>query len=265
VVLVLDMMYHLFPEQWPWSDQAYFRFAVSNLTTRATQIAALSEATRHDLHSILGIPTERITVVYPGVPAGFHPVDPSGVRKRYGLVRPYALCVSSDHPRKNLHGVIAAFEQIAARVPHDLVLVGPAVSASQRVQERITASPIAARMRRIGVVPEAELIELYSGADLFLMPSFYEGFGFPALEALACGCPTITSNVSSLPEVTGDAAILTLPGDTNALAAAIERVLTSPVLREDLRQRGLVQAQRFSWAATARHTIALLEQAAGAH
>lgn len=262
VVSVPDMMYHRFPEQWAWSDQAYFRLAVSGLTRRATVVAALSEATRSDLLALVGIPAERVAVVYPGVPAGFRPVDPTETLARHGLERPYVLCVSSDHPRKNLAGMLEAFERVAPQVPHDLVLAGPAVWASEQVGARIAASPVAGRIRRLGLVPEADLIGLYSGADLFVMPSLYEGFGFPVLEALACGCPTITSDVSSLPEVAGDAALLTPPGDISALAAAMGRVLGDPALRHELRRRGPPQAGRFAWRTAAEQTLALLEHAA---
>ena len=262
VVSVPDMMYHRFPEQWEWSDQAYFRLAVSRLTRHATRIAALSEATRYDLLDLLRVPQERVEVIYPGTPAAFHPVDASAARARYGLDRPFILCVSSDHPRKNLPGMIAAFEQVSSDVAHDLVLVGPAIWASEQVRARIATSPVASRIRRLGVVPEPDLVALYSGADLFVLPSLYEGFGFPVLEALACGCPTITSDVSSLPEVAGDAAILTPPGDIDALAAAMRRVLADSALRDTLRCRSLVQASRFSWPSAAEQTLALLEQAA---
>lgn len=262
VVSVPDMIYHRFPEQWAWSDQAYFRLAVSGLTRHATQIAALSEATRRDLLALLGVPAERVAVVYPGAPAGFRPVDPRETLARLGLRRPYILCVSSDHPRKNLPGMIAAFEQIAATVPHDLALAGPAVWNSEQVAAQVAASPYAARIKRLGLVTEADLVALYSGAELFVMPSLYEGFGFPVLEALACGCPTITSDVSSLPEVAGDAALLTPPGDTAALATAIGRVLGDPSLRAAMRERGLLQAARFSWGAAATQTLSLLERAA---
>jgi glycosyltransferase involved in cell wall biosynthesis len=262
VVSVPDMMYHRFPEQWAWSDQAYFRLAVSGLTRRATVIATLSEATRRDLLALVGVPAERVSVIYPGAPAGFAPVDPRATLARLGLERPYILCVSSNHPRKNLAGMLTAFERIAAEQPHDLALAGPAIWNSEQLRARVAASPFAARIRHLGLVPEADLVALYSGADLFVMPSLYEGFGFPVLEAMACGCPTITSAVSSLPEVAGDAAMLTPPDDTVALAAAMGRALADPSLRATMRERGLAQARRFSWRSAAERTLALLERAA---
>lgn len=262
VVLVHDMMYHRFPEQWELFDQLYFRASMGLLTRRATLVMAQSCHTRDDVIEVLRVPAGRVEVVYPGVPTGFQPVDPTKTLHRLGLAQPYVLCVSSDHPRKNLPGMIAAFEAVAAEIPHELVLVGPSAWSSERVAAQIAASPHADRIRRLGVVSEADLVALYSGAELFVLPSLYEGFGFPVLEALACGCPTITSDVSSLPEVAGEAAILTPPGDVPALAAAMRRALGNDALRAELRRRGFAQAARFSWAAAAGATLDLLERAA---
>ncbi|RRR66855.1 MAG: glycosyltransferase family 1 protein [Candidatus Viridilinea halotolerans] len=258
VVLVLDMMYHRFPEQWPWSEQAYMRLAVAWLTSRATRIPALSEATRRDLLALTTTPPERVEVIYPGVPLGFHPMNATAVRMRYDLPQPYILSVGSDHPRKNLIGTLRAFEQVAPAVTHDLVLVGPTVWPNAALEARIAASPCFSRIRRLGLVSEADLIALYSGAELFVFPSLYEGFGFPVLEALACGCPTITSNVSSLSEVAGDAALLIPPGDTAALAATMQRALGDTSLRTELRRRGIERAKSFSWHVAAQQTLELL-------
>ncbi|WP_165360615.1 glycosyltransferase family 1 protein [Candidatus Chloroploca sp. Khr17] len=261
VVLVPDMMYHRFPEQWPWSEQAYIRCTVSGLTSRATRIAALSEATRRDLLALTATPSERVEVIYPGVPLGFHPRSAADVSRRYDLQQPYILSVGSDHPRKNLLGMLRAFEQIAPSITHDLVLVGPAVWPSAALEQRIAASPVINRIRRLGLVSEADLVALYSGADLFVFPSLYEGFGFPVLEAMACGCPTITSNVSSLSEVAGEAALLIPPGDTTALTAAMRRALDDSSLRVELQRRGIERAKAFSWQATAQQTLELLIRA----
>lgn len=265
VVMVPDMIYHRSPEQWAFTDQFYFRLAVSLLTTRATQIIALSQSTRRDMHQFLNVLDNRITVVYPGVPQGFRlraAVETTGVRAKYHLGRPFVLYAGSSHPRKNLAGLIAAFERVAAEVPHDLILVGPSAWTKQADADRIEHSPFPGRIRRLGIVPTEDLQQLYSQADLFVLPSLFEGFGFPVLEALACGCPTITTDVSSLPEVAGEAALLVPPGDTTALAAAMRRVLTDDALRRQLRRAGPEQARRFSWDQTARQTLALLERAA---
>lgn len=265
VVLVPDMIYHRFPEQWAWSDQAYFRLAVSALTARATAIVAMSESTRRDLRRFTSAPDDRISVIYPGVPTGFEIVPEAiarGVRGRYGLNKPFILYAGSSHPRKNLAGLLEAFSQISADLPHQLVLVGPRTWRTEALDAQIAAAEAAGWVRGLGIVPEDDLRMLYNQADLFVLPSLFEGFGFPALEALACGCPTITSDVSSLPEVVGDAAVLVPPGDTNALASAIRQVLGESELRERMRRLGPEQARRFSWEKSARQTLGLLERAA---
>ena len=265
VVLVPDMIYHRFPEQWAWSDQAYFRLAVSTLTANATAIVAMSQSTRQDMRRFLKAPEERIAVIYPGVPEGFERLPETAtqlVRERYDLRRPFILYAGSSHPRKNLVGLIDAFTHVAADVPHELVLVGPRAWRTEALDAQILAASATGRVRQLGIVPEADLCMLYSQADLFVLPSLFEGFGFPALEALACGCPTITSDVSSLPEVVGEAGVLVPPGDTPALSAAIRRVLRDNALRDRMRRLGIEQARRFSWEHSAQQTLALLERAA---
>ncbi len=265
VVSVFDMMYHRFPQDWPWSDQAYFRLAVSLLTSRATAIAALSKNTKQDILALLSIPEERVEVVYPGVPLEFTrlpPSDSENIRERYDLPSPFILFVGTFHPRKNLLGMLDAFEEIATEIPHDLVIIGPVVWNNQHILRRMRGSRFTDRIRFIGFVPRSDLPLFYNQADLFVFPSLYEGFGFPVLEALACGCATITTNVSSLPEVAGDAAVLVAPGKVEELSNAIRQVLGDTELRARLRRSGLQQAQRFSWSITAHKTIALLEKAA---
>lgn len=264
VVMVPDMMYHRFPEYWDWSDQEYFRVVVSTLTPRAAKIVALSESTKRDIVSYLSIPKDKIEVVYPGVPEGFKPVstqESNKIREEYDLRRPFILFVGSFHPRKNLPGLLDAFEMVANRCPHDLIIVASRWS-NKAIKERIRESPIAERIRPVGFVPDGYLPLFYNEADLFVFPSLFEGFGFPVLEALACGCPTITTDVSSLPEVTGDAALLVPSGATGELSQAIYQALTDSSLNTKLRQRALQRAQIFSWTMTAHKILSLLEDAA---
>lgn len=262
VVLIHDMMYHLFPHHWTWSDQLYFRVAVSTLTPHSAAIAAVSHSTRDDIFKFVSVPPERVEVIYPGVPDGFGVVpvaDTSDLRTRYQLARPFVLYVGGFHPRKNMTGMLDAFETIASQIDHDLVLIGPAAWKNPAIAQRIQQSHAADRIRFVGFVPREDLPLFYNCSDLFVFPSFYEGFGLPVLEALACGCPIITTNVSSLPEVAGDAALLVEPGDTQALSDAMSRVLLDSNLRDRLRQRAVQQAQRFSWETAAAKTLALLE------
>jgi glycosyltransferase involved in cell wall biosynthesis len=264
IVSVFDMMYHRFPLYWKWSDQAYFRAAVSILTPHAAKTAALSKNTKQDILLFLSIPEEKIEVVYPGVPEGFKPLsshESKKIRKRYQLPKPFILFVGSFHPRKNLMGLLDAFHDVANQLPHDLVIIGSNRWNSEAIRQRIQGSPVAQRIRFIGMVPRSDLPLFYNEADLFVFPTLYEGFGFPVLEALACGCPTITTDVGSLPEVAGDAALLVTPGDTRDLSNAICKVLVNVELKAALKQRSLKQAQRFSWTTTATKTLALLEDA----
>jgi len=263
VVMVPDMMYHKFPEFWPWHDQAYFRLAVSLLTTRAARIAALSECTKQDLLSFLKVPADKVKVVYPGVSAEFRPMpleDRNRVARTYGLHRPFILFVGSYHVRKNLKGLLEAFSRIAGGIPHELAIVGSRWCPDE-ILESIERTGVADRIRLLQYVPDAALPSLYSAADLFVYPSLYEGFGFPVLEAMACGCPTVATNVSSIPEVVGKGGILVPPGDVSALASALGQIANDLEQRAYLAEQGLIEARRFSWTKTASQMVRLWEEA----
>jgi glycosyltransferase involved in cell wall biosynthesis len=265
VVSVYDMMYHLFPDQWSLSDRIYFGLSVRQLTTRASAIAALSNNTKKDILDILKVKEDLVKVIYPGVPDGFRPV-PSQISRpvieKFGVSNPFILYVGSFHPRKNVDGLLDAFELIASDIPHDLVLVGPGQFARKELRTRFSESQVLNRIKVIGMVPRSELPCFYSQADVFVFPSLYEGFGFPVLEALACGCPTITSNSSSLVEVAGEAAVLVDPINTAELANGMKRVMKDNELRSHLKNRSILQAECFSWEKAARETVALLEKVA---
>jgi glycosyltransferase involved in cell wall biosynthesis len=266
VVTVHDMMYHLFPQDWSLSDRIYFGVAVSLLTQHAAMITVDSWSTKSDVIRLLHIPDKKVKVIYPGIPSGFAPLDAEIIqplRIKYNLEKPFILYVGSQHPRKNLVALVEAFEHIASDISHDLVIVGPPIWHDLKLEKKIKTSSFTNRMRWIGFVPREELPLFFNAADVFVFPSRYEGFGLPVLEAMACGCPTVTTNASSLPEVAGDAAILVLPDDIPALGDAILRVLTDNELHERMRQKGLQQAGKFSWVRAARDTIDLLEKAAG--
>ncbi|MBN1146709.1 MAG: glycosyltransferase family 4 protein [Anaerolineales bacterium] len=265
VVTVHDMMYHLFPDDWSWSERVYFRIATSMLTSRAAALSAVSESTRQDILKFMAVPEERIKVIYHGIPNGFMPVDMPArraLRDKYQLSRPFILYVGSFHPRKNLQGLLDAFEEIAPDFPHDLVIVGLPIWDNPSLRNRIRDSRFAQRIRMIGFVPTSELVVFYNEAEVFVFPSLYEGFGFPVLEAMACGCAAIVSKSSSLPEVAGDAALLVKPDQKSELVTAIHQLLTDGNLRVFMQRKALEQASRFSWVKTAQQTIELLESVA---
>jgi glycosyltransferase involved in cell wall biosynthesis len=264
IVQVLDMMYHKFPQYWPWWDRSYFKIGVSLLTKRASGIIAISENTKNDLQEILSINENKIRVIYPGVSNEFRLLnnnDTSIIRKKHNLFKPYILCVSSFHPRKNLIGLISAFEVVSDKISHDLVIKITSNWRMSVFKNKIINSPLRERIHIIeGLISPLELAYLYNEADLFVFPSLYEGFGFPVLESISCGCPTISTNISSIPEIVGDSAILVSPGNTNELSDAIYRVLSDSELKLELARDGITRAKQFNWKSTAQMVLKLLEE-----
>lgn len=263
VVTIHDMMYHLYPKDWDRNERLYFQTSVSLLTSRAAALTADSESTRQDILGLLNVPPDRITVVYPGIPEGFKLLNQNyvvSIRHKYNLHNPFILYVGSFHPRKNLASLLDAYGRLMNHIPHDLVVVGLPIWQNTKLESQIR--DFKGRVRFIGFVPRCDLPLIYNAADVFVMPSRYEGFGFPVLEALSCGCPTITTNVSSLPEVAGDAALLVTPDDVPMLAEAIRNLIYDIDLRNKLRENGLNQVKKFSWLTTAQKIVELLERVA---
>ncbi len=222
---------------------------------KADHIIAVSENTRNDLVRCLGIPERKITVVYNGVDRE--------VFKRNGAAPPpfpYVLYVGSERPRKNLRNLLAAFAALkksGAFRMLKLVKVGsPGRSDAFRsdTMEAIRALGLENEVIFLGEVSDHELAECYASASALVYPSLYEGFGLPVVEAMSCGCPVITSNVSSLPEGAGDAALLVDPHDVADLHKAMERLLTNEGLRRDLIGKGLERSALFSWTRAAETT-----------
>ncbi len=268
VVTVHDLGYLAYPRAHRRFDRWYLDWTTRRHTRVAAHILADSEATRQDLIRHYGADPRRITVVYPGLDPAFRPLDDMGqlsaVRSRYGIQPDYIIHVGTLQPRKNLHRLLDALEhpgttQYALRNIR-LLLVGKPGWLAGNLLARVTA--MGDRVRLLGHVDQRDLPALISGARALVMPSLYEGFGFPVLEAMACGTPVVASNVSSLPEVAGDAALLVDPRDTDALADALARILTDEDLRAELRWRGLERAQQFTWQRAAQQTLTVLETVA---
>lgn len=242
----------------------------SRAATEAHRIIADSESTRRDIIDLLGVPANKLRVVYPGCDLRFQPMLRTAarayVRDRHGLGDPYILHVGTLEPRKNLDTLVKAYARLRRerRIQHGLVLVGERGWKYESIFKLVDQLGLQDAVRCTGAVPAADLPALYNAADLFVYPSLYEGFGLPPLEALACGTPVITSSVSSLPEVVGDAALLVDPGDEEGLALAMAEVLGDGERRRHMRERGLEQARRFSWERCARETLAVYEEAMGA-
>jgi glycosyltransferase involved in cell wall biosynthesis len=249
-----DMTCWLAPEtHTPANIAAAKRFA-SSVLTRADGLIAISENTRADSIRILGLKPERIEVIYPGVAESFFGATAT-VREK-----PYILFVGTIEPRKNVAVLLDAYEQLSAslREEFDLVVAGPPGWGDQGALRRLQSG--AAGVHYLGYVPENDLPGLTAGATVFVYPSLYEGFGLPVAQAMAAGAPVITSNLSSLPEVGGDAAVLVDPRSAGELSAALRRMLLSPELRGELRGNGLRRANQYRWEVCARKSWEFFER-----
>ncbi len=222
----------------------------------ATVVVAPSEATRRDLVELAGVDGRRVRVIPWGAPLGSRQVGAAeieSVRRRHGLDGPYLLYVGTVDRRKDLVTLVRALELLPE--PLDLALAGTLIAGRTRLLEIVRDSGLDRRVRFLGFVPDADLPGLYAGAAVFVYPSHYEGFGLPPLEAMACGAPVVSYNVTSLPEVIGDAGLLLDPPVTPSdLAKALSRVIDDRTLRRELTARGREQVRHFDWSTTARLT-----------
>lgn len=266
VATVHDLGYRYYPGAHTRLQRAYLNWSTLHNARRSRRVLADSRSTRDDLMRIYHIPAEKIAVVYPGVDPELGPVrDPealASVLARYTINGPYMLYLGTIQPRKNLVRLIAAYG--ASHVEESLVLAGKAGWLSQPVLDAIARLPleVQARIRITGFVDEADKAALLSGATALLYPSLYEGFGFPVLEAQACGTPVLCADSSSLPEVAGEGALLVNAADSEAIRAGIQRLSQERALREQLIAAGFQNVQRFSWQQTAQEVLAVLEKAA---
>ncbi len=268
VATIHDLGYHHYPESHPRRQRAYLRWSTRHNGRRSWRVIADSQATKEDLIRFDGLSPHKIGVIYPGVDPDLRPVTDksriTAVLQKHNITPPYFLFLSTLQPRKNLSRLIDAYGQ--SGVPHQLVLAGKPGWLAQPILDKITncqfshpQSPISPPITLPGYISNGDKAALLSGATAVLYPSLYEGFGFPVLEAQACGTAVLTSRTSSLPEVAGDAALLVDPLDTEAMAAAIRRLAQDEALRRALAAKGLVNVQRFSWGDTAGQVLNLFE------
>ena len=266
VLTVHDLSFLHYPDHFVPKLVRYLESVVPRSVARADRVLADSEATRADLIRLLGVPPEKVEVLYSGVDPRFRPEPEPGERERlkarYGVGdQPYVLSVGTLQPRKNFVRLIRAFARLRSatlRLAPRLLIAGGRGWLYEEVLEE--AERRGDRVRLLGFVDDADLPALYRNARLFVFPSFYEGFGLPVLEAMACGVPVVCSSASSLPEVAGDAALLVDPHDEEGLAAAMERALADETLRAEMRARGLQQAARFTWDRAARQLLSVFDQ-----
>jgi glycosyltransferase involved in cell wall biosynthesis len=241
-------------------NRLYQRVALPVIARRATRIMADSKSTATEIERLLHVDRKKIDVVYPGIRTDiFRPQDRRKAQVEVagviGTNAPYVLALGTLEPRKNLATLLHSFARIAGDIPHDLVLVGKSGWGDTRLNELAEKFGIRGRVRFTGFVADELLPALYSGADVFVFPSHYEGFGFPVLEAMACGAPVVCSDNSSLPEVGGDKALYASAAEPDLFAAHIRRIIGEPNLSAKLRAGGQVHAAAWTWNRTTDEVI----------
>ena len=255
VVTIHDCIHLRFPQYLPHRiGYAYARAALWIAAHRSSHILTVSEQSKRDILDYFSVPPRKIDVIYNGIDERFSEAPPEDdverVRERFQLNHRFVLYAGNIKPHKNLERTIIAFHLLRKSGEFDdvkLVIIGDEIAKYAALRHAVHRYKLHKYVRFFGFVPDQTLAILYRLASVFVFPSLYEGFGLPPLEAMASGTPVITSNVSSLPEVVGDAAMLVDPLEPEAIANALRRVLTDGDLRESLRQRGLLRARHFSW------------------
>lgn len=269
VVTVYDLSFILYPEYFRPLNRLYLTWGTRRSVRLARRIIAISSSTRNDLMRLFNVPQDKIDVVLPGIEPNFlSNGDPNAVeriRAARNLPEHFVLFLGTREPRKNIPTLIRAFARVkrTLSVPHRLVIAGGRGWKDEAIQSTIIECGLENEVSLPGFVPPEELPYWYRAADAFVYPSQYEGFGLPALEALASGTPVITSDVSALPEAVGDAAIRVDPTNPDELANALTRVLTDRALRDELHVRGPIHASKFTWGRAADLTLQTYRRALG--
>jgi glycosyltransferase involved in cell wall biosynthesis len=266
VVTIHDMTFFRLPERYPLARRLYMQTATRLAARVADAIIVPSNAVRNDVVRVLRVPSERVVTVYEAAAARFVPAAHMATQaalRRHGIDGPYVLSVGSLEPGKNRGRLIQAMRQLRdAGYPHRLVVVGQKAWMYKAEFELVTGLGMQDRVMYLGYVADDELPALYSGATAFAYPSLYEGFGLTVVEAMACGVPVLTSNVSATAEVAGDAALLVDPLSVGSIGDGLRRLIDEQMLRAELIERGRTRATQFSWRRAADETYTVYEQVA---
>ncbi len=260
VISILDVSYIKFPELFKKRDLYQLKIWGRYSIKKASKIITISESSKNDIINYYGVPSSAVVVVYPGIKemdkkAGVN------IRAKYKVDGGYILFVGTLQPRKNVAKLIEAFSEIKDK-NIKLVIVGKKGWMFEEILNAPKKYGVLERVKFIDNVSDGDLPGFYADASCFVLPSLYEGFGLPVLEAMQNGCPVITSNISSLPEAGGDAALYVNPLDTSDIADKIDKVLTDENLRAEMIKKGYEQVKKFSWEKTARETLKVLESLA---
>ena len=272
VVTIHDCIHLMFPQYLPGRlAYVYAKGSMWTAARKANRILTVSEASKRDILRFFKVPPEKVEVIYNAIDERFlAPANPERmdlVKQRYQLDHPFVLYVGNIKPHKNIERLIGAFARVRARGCDPdlrLVIIGDEISKYPGLRQSVHKHKLDKYVRFLGFQPTDTLAALYRLARAFVFPSLYEGFGLPPLEAMACGTPVVTSNLSSLPEITGGAALLVDPYDVEAIADAMCQAVTNDALRADLISRGIQRARSFSWTQSVRKIHDIYMQVASA-
>jgi len=270
VATIHDLSFEHLPETFKRRSRAQLQLTVRHTARRARQILTLSEFSRDDIIKTYNVDPARVFVTPPAAPTHFAPVTSSSelqrIRTTYGIKRDYILSLGSIQPRKNLVRLIKAYSSLQKLRPElvlpQLVLAGKRGWLERDTLRAAAESALSTDILFIGYVPEKDLPGLYSGSVCFAYPSYFEGFGLPLIEAMQCSAPVIAGNLTSLPEVVGDAGLLFDPFNEMEIAQALAQIIENPNYRDELRDKGIERARLFNWHTTARLTLQAYERAA---
>ncbi len=264
VIAIMDLSFLYFPRMFKVSDLYQLKNWTAYSVRKAEKILTISQASKNDIIKYYHVPEERVVVTYPGTNEAESMND---VKKKYGISGDYILSVGTLQPRKNFVKLIEAFSKILKQVQNDsleLIIAGKKGWLYEEILQAPKKFGVQDKVRFLDFVPDSDLPSLYKNAKCFCLVSLYEGFGIPVLEAMKYGCPVIVSNVSSLPEVVGEAGILVDPENAEKIAEGLLRILRLPnEERQEMIEKGRVQAAKFSWEKCAQETLNVLQEVGG--
>lgn len=261
IVTIHDTTFFTHSQHHTLFKRIYFKFIIPLCARKADLISADSENTRQDIINLLKINADKVKTIHLGVEEIFKKQNNNRILKKYSINKNYILFVGMIEPRKNIPNLIKAFSKLDK--DFQLVIVGKKGWHYDEIFQLIKKLKLENKIIFTGYVPDEELVSLYSSAKLFVYPSFYEGFGLPVLEAMACQCPVITSNISSMKEIAENAAILVNPNNVKEIEKAMEQILKNKDLQKELIKKGLKRAKEFTWKNTARKSLECYEELNG--
>jgi glycosyltransferase involved in cell wall biosynthesis len=266
IITIHDLAFLAYPETFATSNRLYKTLAVKRSAQQAERIIVVSQATKQECLRWLEVPETKLRVIHNGISNGFKQIEDKAkleeTQKKFGLNSNFILFVGTLEPRKNLVKLISAYADLRQqkRIEHQLIVVGAKGWLFSEIFASVEKLSLKKQVSFLGYVTEEELVALYNLADVLVYPSLYEGFGFPPLEAMACGCPVVTSKQSSLPEIAGEAARLVDSYDIADIADGIFDVLNDASLRQRLIERGLERVKLFTWARAAQQILQVIDE-----